>query len=74
MAYMIVAENCTACAACEPACPNSAIDEKDGVFRIKPKLCTECIGHFDDPQCMEVCPIDDCIVVNDTVPRYQAAV
>jgi ferredoxin len=20
--------------------------------------CTECVGHFDKPQCQEVCPVD----------------
>jgi ferredoxin len=20
--------------------------------------CTECVGHFDKPQCVEVCPVD----------------
>jgi ferredoxin len=30
---------------------------------IDPKKCTECVGHFDVPQCVEVCPVD-CIPVN----------
>jgi len=21
-------------------------------------LCTECVGHFDMPQCVEVCPVE----------------
>jgi len=21
-------------------------------------LCTECVGHFDTPQCVEVCPVE----------------
>ena len=24
-------------------------------------LCTECVGHFDTPQCVEVCPVDVCL-------------
>jgi ferredoxin len=20
--------------------------------------CTECVGHYDEPQCVEVCPVD----------------
>lgn len=72
MAYKIVASQCTACAACEPECPNEAIFEKGGVFAIKPDLCTECVGHFDDAQCIVACPAD-CIAVDKSVPRYQAA-
>ena len=30
---------------------------------IDPDKCTECVGHFDTPQCVEVCPVD-CIPVN----------
>jgi ferredoxin len=30
---------------------------------IDPAKCTECVGHFDTPQCVEVCPVD-CIPVN----------
>ena len=66
MAYKIVGSQCTGCSACEPECPNEAIYEKNGVFYIKPEKCTECIGHFDTPQCREVCPVD-CIPIN---PNY----
>ena len=33
-----------------------------GIFVIDPNKCTECEGHFDDPQCVAVCPVDGCIV------------
>ena len=33
------------------------------IIRIDPKKCTECVGHFDTPQCVEVCPVA-CIPVN----------
>jgi len=60
MAYKIVAANCTGCSACEPECPNDAIYEtKNGLFAINPDKCTQCEGHFDEPQCASVCPIDD---------------
>ena len=52
MAYKIVESQCTACSACEAECPNVAIREKNGVFIINPKKCTECLGHFDSPQCV----------------------
>ena len=25
---------------------------------IAPELCTECVGHFEKSQCVEVCPAD----------------
>ena len=72
MAYTIVAENCTACGACEAECPNVAIREKDGVYVINPKKCTECIGYFEDAQCVAVCPIDLTCIIDAAYPRYQA--
>jgi len=30
----------------------------DEIYEINPELCTECVGHFDTPQCVEVCPVD----------------
>ncbi|MFT5371503.1 MAG: ferredoxin, partial [Lysobacterales bacterium] len=27
-------------------------------YIIDPNLCTECVGHFDTPQCVEVCPVE----------------
>lgn len=72
MAYKIIASQCTACAACEPVCPNLAINEKGGVFAITASKCTECVGHFDEAQCVIDCPAD-CIVIDKAVPRYAAA-
>lgn len=60
MALMITDE-CINCAVCEPECPNNAIYEGEDIYEIKPELCTECVGHFDAPQCQKVCPVD-CIV------------
>ncbi|TLS67981.1 YfhL family 4Fe-4S dicluster ferredoxin [Mariprofundus erugo] len=62
MALMIT-EDCINCAVCEPECPNLAIFEGAEIFEIDPELCTECVGHFDAPQCQMVCPVD-CIPVN----------
>jgi ferredoxin len=28
---------------------------------IDPALCTECVGHYDEPQCVAVCPVE-CII------------
>jgi ferredoxin len=33
------------------------------VYEIAPDRCTECVGHFDAPQCVEVCPVE-CILVD----------
>jgi len=57
MALMIT-DDCINCTVCEPECPNSAIFEGEEIFEIDPNLCTECVGHFDEPQCQMVCPVD----------------
>jgi ferredoxin len=48
---------------CEPACPNEAIYYGESIYEIDPDKCTECVGHYDDPQCIDVCPID-CIITD----------
>ena len=60
MALMIT-EECINCDVCEPECPNGALSQGDDVYVIDPGQCTECVGHFNSPQCIEVCPVD-CIV------------
>jgi ferredoxin len=57
MALMITDE-CINCDVCEPECPNDAISMGDEFYVIAPSKCTECVGHFDVPQCREVCPVD----------------
>ena len=57
MALFII-DTCTACDACEPVCPNEAIKAGDLYHVIDPMKCTECVGHFDTPQCVEVCPVE----------------
>jgi Fe-S-cluster-containing hydrogenase component 2 len=44
-------------------CPNEAISEGDDMYVIDSLRCTECVGHFDEPQCKPVCE-PDCIVPN----------
>ena len=51
-------ELCVNCDVCEPACPNQAISQGETIYLIDPARCTECVGHFDTPQCREVCPVD----------------
>lgn len=56
MALMITDE-CINCDVCEPECPNQAIRMGDEFYEIDPDKCTECVGHFDEPQCVQVCPV-----------------
>lgn len=51
-------EDCLACGACVTECPNGAITEGDSMYIIDPDLCTECVGFYDEPQCVNVCPAD----------------
>ena len=62
MALMITDE-CINCDVCEPECPNDAISQGPEIYVIDVSKCTECVGHFDTPQCREVCPVD-CIPVH----------
>jgi ferredoxin len=64
---LMINEDCINCGACEPECPNDAISEGDPVYVINPDLCTECIGYYDEPQCISVCPVD-CVELN---PDYK---
>lgn len=66
MAIMINDE-CIACDACLPECPNDAISEGDPIYLINPDLCTECVGFHDDPQCAAVCPTEACVPNPDIV-------
>jgi len=70
MALMITDE-CINCDVCEPECPNGAISQGEEIYVIDPALCTECVGHFDTPQCQEVCPIN-CIPFNPDVVETNA--
>ena len=70
MALMITDE-CINCDVCEPECPNGAISQGEEIYVIDPGLCTECVGHFDTPQCQEVCPIN-CIPFNPDVVETNA--
>ena len=57
---LLITDECIACGACISECPNEAISEGEP-YVINPDLCTECVGFFDEPQCVEVCPVD-CII------------
>ena len=66
-----ITDECINCDVCEPECPNRAISQGTEIYVIDPGKCTECIGHFDTPQCVEVCPVN-CIIVNLEVVETKA--
>lgn len=63
---LLITDECINCDVCEPECPNDAISQGEEIYEIEPSKCTECVGHYDQPQCQQVCPVD-CIVVD---PRH----
>ena len=67
MALMITHE-CINCDVCEPECPNQAISQGVEIYVIDPRRCTECVGHFDTPQCVAVCPVE-CIPKDSEYPE-----
>ncbi|MEQ1814766.1 MAG: YfhL family 4Fe-4S dicluster ferredoxin [Candidatus Nitrotoga sp.] len=63
---LLITDECINCDVCEPECPNDAISQGETIYVIDPKKCTECVGHYNMPQCVEVCPVE-CIPLN---PEY----
>lgn len=55
---LLINDECINCDVCEPECPNEAISQGPEIYVIDPNLCTECVGHYDTPQCVEVCPVE----------------
>ena len=60
---LLITDECINCDVCEPECPNGAIYMGVEIYEIEPSKCTECVGHFSEPQCKVVCPVE-CIVVH----------
>jgi ferredoxin len=56
-----ITNECINCGACAPECPNHAIYEGRDIYFIVRDKCTECVGFYDEPQCMAVCPVDCCV-------------
>ncbi|QOL25542.1 YfhL family 4Fe-4S dicluster ferredoxin [Thalassotalea sp. LPB0316] len=56
-----ILDSCINCDMCDPECPNEAIALGEEIYEIDPDKCTECVGHYDNPTCVSVCPID-CII------------
>lgn len=66
-----ITDECINCDVCEPQCPNGAIYMGPEIYEIDPSKCTECVGHFDEPQCQVFCPVE-CIVPDPDNPEDKA--
>lgn len=65
---LIITDECINCDVCEPECPNEAIYQGEIIYEIAPDKCTECVGHFNEPQCVSVCPVN-CIIKDVNYPE-----
>lgn len=66
---LLITDDCINCDVCEPECPNEAISMGPEIYEINPNKCTECVGHFDEPQCAAVCPVDNCCISDPAYPE-----
>jgi ferredoxin len=69
---LFITDECINCDVCEPECPNGAICMGPEIYEIDPAKCTECVGHFDAPQCVQLCPVS-CIPVHPQWVESQAS-
>ncbi len=67
---LLIESDCINCDMCEPECPNEAIFYGAEIYQVEPDKCTECVGHYDEPQCIKVCPID-CIISDLEFPETE---
>jgi ferredoxin len=67
---LLITNECINCDVCEPECPNGAISEGELIYEIDSEFCTECVGHYDKPQCIRVCPVE-CIIHDPDRPEEQ---
>lgn len=72
---LTITKDCINCDMCEPECPNKAIYFGAEVYEIDANKCTECVGHYDEAQCVTVCPID-CVIAdkhnNESIEQLMA--
>lgn len=64
-----ITDECIACGACEPECPNRAISESPTAYVVNPELCTECVGSFPTQQCIQICPVAAVVFEENREPR-----
>lgn len=67
---LLIHKACINCDMCLPECPNDAISVGASIYVIDPNKCTECVGFYDKPQCIEACPID-CITKDPLHPESE---
>ena len=65
---LFITDDCINCDVCEPECPNDAIFQGAEIYQIDWTRCTECVGHFETSQCVEVCPVA-CIPLDPAHPE-----
>ena len=68
---LFIMDECINCDVCQPECPNDTMTPGAQIYEIDPHKCTECVGHFDEPQCRQVCPVD-CIPLDPNHVKDQA--
>ena len=68
---LTILDDCIACDACIEECPNDSIEEGDPTYIIDADICTECVGIYDEPSCVAVCPVDCIIPDQDNVETLQ---
>lgn len=54
---MKISEECIECGACLPECPTESITE-GSPYVVNQETCVECVGYYDSPQCVSVCPVE----------------
>lgn len=68
---LMINDECIACDACAEECPSGAIDGGDPIYCIDPDICTECVGYYDEPTCLSVCPVDAILPDPDNVESFE---
>ena len=67
---LYITDQCINCDVCEPECPNDAIYQGELIFEIEADKCTECVGHFEQEQCIIVCPVDCIFIDKDHAEKF----
>jgi len=70
MAYNI-ANSCFGCGTCVPKCPTGAIQLENGEYWIEEGLCNNCVGYYEEPQCVIGCPNSSPIPKQAKKGRYK---
>ncbi len=68
---LLITDECIACDACVDECPNGAIEGGDPIYMIDADVCTECVGSYDEPACIAVCPVDCIEPDNDNIESVE---